>query len=289
MKTIYLADDDEDDRMLIRLAVEQVIHPVRIVELDSGDQLVKRIVNQGLSDDPAMIIMDMNMPRMNGLETLRILKLNELCCHIPVVILSSTSNRDLVRDAYERGVNAFLEKPVHEADFVKLAQAVDACFLNASHVTGDTPPSSQGKNGSVIVIEDNEDHMFFIRHALQESMPEVRVVEFSNAADVSEQLGPAWDSIDPAPHLILMDLYLPGRQDGLDLLVKIHQLLVSKNCRSIPVIVFSYSDKPEDMHASYQRNASAYMTKDKNAAHWKNDFKNLHNFWWNTVSTPDPR
>ncbi|MGN7887739.1 response regulator [Dyadobacter sp. 22481] len=139
MKTIYLADDDEDDRMLIRLAVQEVIAPVRIVELDSGDDLIKLIGNQGISDDPTVIIMDMNMPRLSGLETLGILKLSNASRHIPVVMLSTTSNRALVRDAYERGVNAFLEKPVHEADFVKLAKAVDTCFMNASHVTDKTP------------------------------------------------------------------------------------------------------------------------------------------------------
>ncbi|SDE45169.1 Two-component response regulator, PleD family, consists of two REC domains and a diguanylate cyclase (GGDEF) domain [Dyadobacter soli] len=289
MKTIYLADDDEDDRMLIRAAVEQVISPVRIIELDSGDDLIKLINNQGISDDPSVIIMDMNMPRLSGLETLGILKMNDASRHIPVVMLSTTSNRSLVREAYERGVNAFLEKPVHEADFVKLAKAVDACFMNASHDTDETPVQPDWTKGSVIVIEDNEDHMFFIRNALQDSMPGVQVVEFATAAAVDEQLRAVWDSIVPAPHLILMDLYLPGRQDGLDLLANIHQLLINKDCRSIPVIVFSYSDKPEDMHASYQRNANAYMTKGKNASLWKNDFKNLRNFWWNTVSTPDPR
>jgi CheY-like chemotaxis protein len=259
MKTIYLADDDEDDRMLIRLAVEQLINPVQIVELASGGDLIKLIDNQGVSHNPAMIIMDMNMPRINGLETLAFLKSNDASRHLPVVMLSTTSNRVLVREAYERGVNAFLEKPVNESDFMKLAKAVKACFLNVS----DEPFVHYGQQkGNVIVIED-EDHLFFIRHALHESMPEVQVIEFTNAAAAGEQLGAAWNSIHPAPHLILMDLYLPSRQDGLDLLVNIHQLLVSKNCRSVPIIVFSYSGKAEDIRSGYQRN-----------------------FRWNTVSVP---
>lgn len=289
MKTIYLADDDEDDRMLVRMAIEQIISPVRVIELDSGDELIRLVTARGISADPTVLIMDMNMPRMSGLEALGILKLNEAFCHIPVIMLSSTSNRDLVRDAYERGVNAFLEKPVHEADFVKLAKAVDACFLNASHVSDETSAPPGGVKGSVVVIEDNDDHLFFIQHALWECMPDVQVIEFTNATVVKERLGPVWDSTHPTPHLILMDLYLPSRQDGLDLLVNIHQFLVSKNCRSVPVIVFSYSGKPEDMQACYQRNADAYMTKNMNASQWKNDFKNLRNFWWNTVFTPNPK
>ncbi|WP_353721074.1 response regulator [Dyadobacter sp. 676] len=288
MKTIYLADDDEDDRMLIRLALEQVTNHTHIVEFDAGDQLIRLIGNQELPDDPAVIIMDMNMPRMNGLETLSLLKASKTCRHIPVVMLSSASHRDLIREAYGRGVNAFVEKPVYESDFVRLAKAVDACFLDVGHA--DQPlPGNPGKEGSIIVIEDNEDHRFFIRHALRETMPAVRVVEFSDAADVTERLGPMWNDIRPAPHLILMDLYLPTRQDGLDLLINIHQLLVAKDSRSVPVVVFSCSDKFEDMRESYQHNANAYMTKGNNASDWKYDFRNLHHFWWNTVSIPEYR
>lgn len=289
MKTIYLADDDEDDRMLIHQALEQVVGHARIVELDSGDELIRLVKNQELSDDPSVIIMDMNMPRLNGLETLAILKADSNSSHIPVVMLSSTSHRDLVREAYGRGVNAFLEKPIHEDDFLKLARAVDTCFLNASHSSEETVRPTRRTEGSIVVIEDNEDHLFFIRRALRESMPDVHVIEFPSPNDVSEKLPELWDQPALAPQLILMDLYLPTRQDGLDLLVKIHQILTSKQCRSVPVVVFSYSARPEDMHASYERNANAYMTKGNNAFEWKNDFKNLHSFWWNTVAVPDPR
>lgn len=289
MKTIYLADDDEDDRMLIRLAIEQVVSHVRIVELDSGEELIRLMGNHEVSADPALIIMDMNMPRVNGLETLEWLKATDRCRHIPVLMLSSTSHRDLVREAYERGVNAFLEKPIHNAEFVRLAKAVDTCFLNATHSDDEPPLRPRIDEGSIVVIEDNPDHLFFIRHALRESMPDVPVVEFSNAKDVREQLAASWDSISPPPHLVLMDLYIPSRQDGLDLLLNIHQLLTSKECSSVPVVVFTYSSKPEDMHASYERNANAFMTKGSNASEWSNDFKNLHNFWWNTVATPEPR
>jgi CheY-like chemotaxis protein len=120
MKTIYLADDDEDDRMLIRMAIEQEISDVRILEVDSGDLLIDTIEQGKSTSTPAVVIMDMNMPRMNGLETLSYLKANSSHKHIPVVMLSTTSDPSLVRDSYDRGVNAFIEKPIFHQDFVRL-------------------------------------------------------------------------------------------------------------------------------------------------------------------------
>lgn len=87
-----------------------------------------------------------------------------------------------------------------------------------------------------------------------------------------------------SPKLILVDLYLPDRQTGLDVLEEVHQLLAERQAKSVPVIVFTFSDRNEDRKASYANNANAYITKDADALNWKNDLKNLENFWWDTVS-----
>jgi CheY-like chemotaxis protein len=80
-----------------------------------------------------------------------------------------------------------------------------------------------------------------------------------------------------------MDLYLPTRSRGLDLLMQIQQLLILKSVGSLPVVVFSNSEDPDDRNASYSFNANAFMTKNSNVMHWKNDLGSLYRFWWNTV------
>jgi CheY-like chemotaxis protein len=284
MKTIYLTDDDEDDRMFLRYAIEKAVRNVCVVELDSGDKLINLMSSESLSEDASVIIIDMNMPRMNGLETLRALMTNQALRHIPVVMLSTSADSKLIRHAYQAGVNAFLEKPITESDFMRMAQAIDVCFLNTSRPAALSNSKAENYPGSVIVIEDNEDHLFFIRRALNDNMSEVHVVELPGSCKAVQELRTRWDDMIPAPKLILIDLYLPDRQTGLDTLVGVHQVLAERNARSVPVIVFTFSDRTEDMKASYAHNASGYLTKDADALNWKNDLKNLENFWWDTVS-----
>ncbi|HEV7379523.1 MAG TPA: response regulator [Dyadobacter sp.] len=285
MKTIYLTDDDEDDRMLLRYAIEKAIASVRIIELDSGDALIRLLEREPYNeDDPAIIIMDMNMPRMNGLETLRLIKKTPSLTHLPVVMISTSSNSSLIRESYDTGVNAFLQKPITESDFIRLAQAIDVCFLNTSHPACYSEGKMKRSSGSIVVIEDNEDHLFFIERALKENMAEVHIKSLIGDRKVAQELRNLWDDITPSPKLILVDLYLPDRQTGLEVLVEVHQLLADRQAKSVPVIIFTFSHKTEDRKASYANNANAYITKDVNALNWKNDLKNLENFWWDTVA-----
>jgi CheY-like chemotaxis protein len=71
-KTIFLVDDDEDDRMLIMEAIRDVIGNVEITQIESGYKLLD--VLAGLKPGPDLILMDMNMPKMNGLEILCAMK-----------------------------------------------------------------------------------------------------------------------------------------------------------------------------------------------------------------------
>jgi CheY-like chemotaxis protein len=282
MKRVYLTDDDEDDRMLIRSAIEQVVEDVEIVELNSGEHLLNVIEGYNLIPEPALILMDMNMPRMNGLETLARLKSNPIHQHIPVVMISTTSNNILVRQAYDLGVNAFLEKPILEQDFLRLAQAVDVCFLNADEAHAEVRTGTDEKQRSLIVIENDQEKLEDIKAAIQTNMPEVNVIEMSKTSDVIDNLGKAWGKINPAPNLILMDLYLPTRQEGLDLLIAIRSHLMSRKLLAIPLVVFNHSSDSENKDTSYQKRDT--VTRRYNGARSNSNFRNLPNFWWNTVS-----
>ncbi|MCE7059522.1 response regulator [Dyadobacter sp. CY343] len=286
MKTIYLADDDEDDRMLIREAIERVIHDVRILEVSDGESLLAMINSQKGSADSELILMDMNMPRLNGLEALSVLKADTDTQHIPVLMMSTTSSQELVRKAYEEGINAYIVKPVSSAEFTHLAQSIDVCFLHSNLHIQDTPDKPNLKDTSIMVIEDNKDHLLLIRAAIRQSMPDVQVITMSEEAKVLDFFRTELPRMPQKPHLVLLDLYFPSREAGIDLLQRVREILIMHKLLSIPLIVFSYSDDPRDIHASYQNNANGYMVKGVDIADWESDFKSLHNFWWNTVSLP---
>lgn len=81
---------------------------------------------------PAVILLDINLPKINGLEVLRQLKAHERFRRIPVVVLtSSREDRDL-RTAYDLGVNSYIEKPVNFGKFMDVAEQIELywCVLN---------------------------------------------------------------------------------------------------------------------------------------------------------------
>jgi CheY-like chemotaxis protein len=117
--SILICDDDADDRMLIMQALEEahVSNTVNCVE--DGEQLLDYLYQRGdyggevgLAPRPGLILLDLNMPRMNGREALQIIKNDASLSDIPIVVLSTSRlDEDIVR-SYKLGVNSFISKPV---------------------------------------------------------------------------------------------------------------------------------------------------------------------------------
>ncbi len=116
--TILVVDDDPDDRMMTKEAFEENCLNNRLDFAEDGEELLAYLNRDGkykhLKDEPlpGLILLDLNMPRMDGREALQIMKANPLFCRLPVVILTtSESDEDIVR-TYGLGVSSFITKPV---------------------------------------------------------------------------------------------------------------------------------------------------------------------------------
>jgi CheY-like chemotaxis protein len=117
--TILVCDDDEDDRMLTQQALEDahVSNDIRFVK--DGEQLLDYLYQRGeyagengTAPRPGLILLDLNMPKMDGREALKIIKGDKTLHDIPIVVLSTSSlDQDIVR-SYQLGVNSFITKPV---------------------------------------------------------------------------------------------------------------------------------------------------------------------------------
>jgi len=129
-KIIYIADDDEDDRQFLRDAIRNLDLEIKIVEASDGDDLLQLINKENSTDASILILLDMNMPRMTGLEALQTIRLNEKIKHIPAVMISTSSDKELIQEAYETGINAFIKKPNTYDGFLKIAEALQTCFLD---------------------------------------------------------------------------------------------------------------------------------------------------------------
>lgn len=126
---IVVADDDEDDRMLIEEALEEsrLKNPVDFCV--DGIDLLEYLGREGRWSDldsglPGLILLDLNMPRMDGRTALKRIKADERLRRIPVVILTtSKSEEDIIR-TYGLGVNSFITKPVTFDGLLEIVQAL---------------------------------------------------------------------------------------------------------------------------------------------------------------------
>lgn len=285
-KTIFIADDDEDDRMLLREAIRDTISGIVIKEVADGEALIEQIKREGPAAD-IIVLLDMNMPRMNGLEALEILKSDPDLIHIPIIMISTSLNPDLISNAYLKGINAYIAKPYLISDYEELARAINVCFLHNyssfDHATSVETVSAK----SILIIEDNMDESKLIHLALQHSLPNVDIIHLNDKITSLEFLTYQWDKRIATPQLILLDLYLPDRKSGLALLELIKQFLVSKNLSAVPIIIFSQSDDPRDVQDCYRLQANAYMTKSSDLTGWFSFFSYLCHFWMDTIITQD--
>jgi CheY-like chemotaxis protein len=123
---ILLADDNEDDLELETRALTQYRVANEIVIVHDGAEALDFLHRRGEFRDrnpaePLVVLLDINMPRINGLEVLEKMKSDSRFCVIPVVMLTSSRQGPDVERCYQLGANAYVVKPV---DFAQFADAV---------------------------------------------------------------------------------------------------------------------------------------------------------------------
>jgi CheY-like chemotaxis protein len=122
-KPILLVEDDMIDAMTVRRALKElnVINPVHSVE--NGEEALEYL-NDNSKETPGIILLDLNMPRMNGIEFLKIAKNDDSLRHIPVVVLT-TSLEEMDRvDTFNLGIAGYMVKPVDYKQFVDVIKAI---------------------------------------------------------------------------------------------------------------------------------------------------------------------
>ncbi|AXV08615.1 two-component response regulator [Euzebya pacifica] len=131
----------------------------------------------------------------------------------------------------------------------------------------------------VLIAEDNEDHLFLARVALQAVQGvQIEVVAVQDGQEALDYLhGRGQYDGRELPHLILLDLSMP-RKDGLTVL---KELRADEMLQSLPVVVLTSSDRPEDVNAAYALGANSYVNKAKGLS-------NLADYWTQTANLPDP-
>ena len=129
---ILLADDDPEDRMIMEDTFREIDLSGLIHFVEKGENILayldRKINNEDL---PTLIVLDLNMPRMNGIQTLKLLKANERYRHIPVIIFSTSINAIEMNECIKTGATSYVVKPVTYKECLDTARSFyDFCIAD---------------------------------------------------------------------------------------------------------------------------------------------------------------
>ncbi|PCC68669.1 Response regulator receiver domain-containing protein [Nannocystis exedens] len=137
--TILIADDDPEDRMLAEEALREsrLVNDIRFV--DDGEDLLEYLQGRGKyaggdQPRPDMILLDLNMPRMDGREALKVIKSDPELRRIPVVVLTTSKAEEDIYRTYDLGVNSFIIKPVTFDSLVDIMKVLGAYWFQIVEV-----------------------------------------------------------------------------------------------------------------------------------------------------------
>lgn len=123
-RPILIVEDDRVDAMTIKRALKEIKVTNRLDIVSNGEEALSLLRNSE-NEKPYVILLDLNMPKMNGIEFLRVAKQDKTLRRIPVVVLTtSEEERDRV-NSFDLGVAGYMIKPVDYVKFVEVVKTID--------------------------------------------------------------------------------------------------------------------------------------------------------------------
>lgn len=134
---VLMADDDEDDCMMVKDAFsENIKQEVEVSCVQDGEELLNYLQRKGrFADklrypDPALVLLDLNMPKMGGLEALAAIRANDRLKMIPVVVLTTSDESLDIKESYSLGANSFITKPLSYEALVNIINSFASYWFN---------------------------------------------------------------------------------------------------------------------------------------------------------------
>ncbi|WPP02400.1 response regulator (plasmid) [Pseudomonas sp. HR96] len=124
MKPILLVEDDHRDLEFMMIALERCQLANQVIIVRDGAEALDYLHRRGifasrLPGNPAVVVLDLQLPKVNGLEVLEQMQKSDNLKYIPTVMLTTSTEEPDVRNAYQLGVNAYVVKPMSFGDFVR--------------------------------------------------------------------------------------------------------------------------------------------------------------------------
>ena len=135
---VLVAEDNKYDRMILGEIFAELGFNVRLNFVVDGEDMLdylrgrNKYAGPGVAPRPDLILLDLNMPRMDGHEALKLIRNDNALRMLPVIVLSTTSSPRQIAQAYANGVSAFMTKPGRYDDFLDIVKKMGNFWLSAA-------------------------------------------------------------------------------------------------------------------------------------------------------------
>ena len=149
--TILMADDDEDDILLTKKALEKGKLLNTLYSVRDGEELLEYLLRRGAYTDPAhsprpgIILLDLNMPKKDGREALKEIKSHIDLQDIPIVVFTTSKAEEDIYRSYKLGVNSFITKPVTFDNLIEIMQALGKYWFEIVTLPAETKGGVHGE------------------------------------------------------------------------------------------------------------------------------------------------
>jgi CheY-like chemotaxis protein len=123
-RSILLVEDDVIDRMTVERALKEIRVTNPMVSVENGEEALA-FLRDPANVTPGIILLDLNMPKMNGIEFLKVVKQDEELKRIPVIVLTTSKDEQDRVSSFDLGVAGYMIKPVDYMQFVEVVRAIN--------------------------------------------------------------------------------------------------------------------------------------------------------------------
>ncbi len=124
LKRVLLVEDDQVDALTVKRAFQDIGADERLIHMGNGEVALEYL-NSKLNERPDLILLDLNMPRMNGIEFLTKIKHDERFNSIPVIVLTTSQDQGDVRASFSESVAGYMTKPLDFEHFCRTIQSIE--------------------------------------------------------------------------------------------------------------------------------------------------------------------
>jgi two-component system, response regulator len=128
MRIILIEDNQNDAELTIR-ALKKNKLSTDIILFHDGEKAIEYLLDEKLHGFPGIILLDIKLPKFNGIEVLKVLKENKKTKMIPVIMLTSSCEVSDIASCYDLGVNGFVVKPLDYKDFLNMISEIAVYWL----------------------------------------------------------------------------------------------------------------------------------------------------------------